>query len=224
VDVTPVLYSFRRCPYAIRARMAIQRSGVRVQLREVKLSSKPPAMLDKSPKGTVPVLVLPDGSVLDESLDIMRWALQQSDPERWLQGSEADAQQALIRLNDGDFKHWLDRYKYADRHPERPADFYRAQAEHFLKALERGLESTAWLAGATPGFVDIAVFPFLRQFSMVDPDWFEQAPYPAVRRWLQRLLGAELFTAVMEKYPPWQPEQSPCVFPNVPSRFRETGT
>ncbi|MEM9314862.1 MAG: glutathione S-transferase [Pseudomonadota bacterium] len=205
----PVLYSFRRCPYAIRARMALAYAGVRVELREVLLRDKPMEMLRLSPKGTVPVLVLEDGRVIDESIDVMRWALQQSDPEGWALGaSRADP---LIEVNDGSFKNQLDRYKYADRYPEKAADDYRDLACAHLETLERRLESTAFLAGDRAGFCDVALLPFIRQFAMVDRGWFDRAPYPALRRWLANWQDGELFTSVMFKLPRWEPGQDPTI-------------
>lgn len=203
----PLLYSFRRCPYAIRARLALRQAGLAVQLHEVSLRDKPAAMLALSPKGTVPVLQLPDGAVLDESLDIMLWALAQSDLDGWLAGAKTvDAEaMALIARNDGPFKALLDRYKYANRHPEFPATHYRdeAVALHLapLDALLAAQSGAArpGLLGTRVSLVDAAIFPFVRQFAAVDADWFATAPLPALRGWLQRWLDSALFQAVMEK-------------------------
>lgn len=213
----PVLYSFRRCPYAIRARMAIAYAGLEVELREVLLRAKPAAMLAASPKATVPVLMLADGRVIDESLDLMHWALDQADPEGWRRDSTINDTTQLIAANDGPFKHWLDRYKYADRHPERSAEWYRQQAEPLLADLEGRLRQHPWLTGASLGLADIALFPFVRQFAAVDDRWFEQAPYPALRAWLSGLVGAELFLQVMAKHTPWKPGDSPSRWP-APAR------
>ncbi|MBT0960441.1 glutathione S-transferase [Denitromonas iodatirespirans] len=201
----PVLYSFRRCPYAIRARLALGQAGVAVELREVVLRDKPAAMLAISPKGTVPVLQLPDGRVIDESLDIMRWALGRHDPENWLTIGDADTQAALIARNDIGFKPLLDRYKYAERFPEKPAAAWRdeAVAVH-LADLDGRLAHAPYLFGATPALADAALFPFVRQFAGVDPAWFDMAPLPALRRWLAGWLGSDLFAAVMKKQPPWR--------------------
>ncbi|NNL57627.1 MAG: glutathione S-transferase [Pseudomonadales bacterium] len=206
----PILYSFRRCPYAIRARMALRYAKQIVELREVVLKNKPAAMLQASAKGTVPVLVLPGGQVLEQSLDIMLWAVTQSDPEHWQLGS--DTQRALIETNDTRFKRQLDRYKYADRHPQHPASFYRAQACTFLSYLNKQLEQQPFLQGQRAGLADIAIFPFVRQFAFVDPDWFAQCSYSALRGWLQQHLGSALFTGVMQKYPAWQPGANPLLF------------
>jgi len=207
----PVLYSFRRCPYAIRARMALVVAGVSVQLREVLLRDKPLAMLETSAKGTVPVLVLPDGQVIDESLDVMSWALAQRDPEHWLQGEGAD--DPLIQACELNFKPWLDRYKYADRYPEQSRGHYRNQAEVFLSDLEGRLSRGGFLVGNQVTLVDVALFPFVRQFAGVDPAWWQGAPYPNLRRWLEHWLASEAFTAVMLKSPPWRPESPSVVFP-----------
>lgn len=200
----PVLYSFRRCPYAMRARMALRYSGIQVDIHEVSLKDKPEAMLQISPKGTVPVLALPNGEVLDESLDIMRWALAQHDPDDWLMtGETASGQEAeaLIANNDGAFKQTLDRYKYAPRFPEHPAEFYRAQGEVFLQALELRLSKTHYLCRERCSLADIAIFPFVRQLVSVDDAWFKQAPYPALANWLKQLVESRLFISIMEKHP-----------------------
>jgi glutathione S-transferase len=204
----PVLYSFRRCPYAIRARLALAHAGVAVELREVALRDKPAAMLVLSPKGTVPVLQLPDGRVLDESLDIMRWALQQRDADGWLARADTSPQAALMTATDGPFKHWLDRYKYFNRFPERSQADYRAETEQCLLApLEALLGQTPWLGGATPCLTDAAIFPFVRQFAGVDADWWATAPWVATRAWLQAWLDSGLFAPVMVKQPLWAAPQ-----------------
>ena len=190
-----VLYSFRRCPYAMRARMALRYSGVPLSIVEVSLKAKPAEMLELSPKGTVPVLVCADGRVIEQSLEIMLWALAQYDPDNWLGPDSA----ALIEENDQVFKVNLDRYKYAIRYPEQPMEHYRAQGAAFLQRLEMMLEHTPYLAGDTLSLADIALAPFVRQFAHVDRDWFEQAPYPRLNTWLEQFLASELFTAVMAK-------------------------
>lgn len=190
-----VLYSFRRCPYAMRARMALRYSGVPLSIVEVSLKAKPAEMLALSPKGTVPVLVCADGRVIEQSLEIMRWALAQYDPDNWLGPDSA----ALIEENDQVFKVNLDRYKYAIRYPEQPMEHYRTQGAVFLQRLEVLLEQTPYLAGDTLSLADIALAPFVRQFAHVDRDWFEQAPYPRLNTWLEQFLASELFTAVMAK-------------------------
>jgi len=188
--------------------MAIRYAGQTVELREVVLQNMPAAMTDISPKATVPVLQLPDGSVIDESLDIMRWALARSDPTGWMTSSGDD----LIEQNDGQFKYDLDRYKYPDRYPEKTATDYRQHAERFLLSLESRLGEGDYLHGNRVRLTDIAIFPFIRQFAFVGREWFEQAPYPAVRRWLHSFLEAELFDGVMLKFEPWHTNNDTVLF------------
>ena len=194
----PILYSYRRCPYAMRARMALSYAGIAVEIREVSLKEKPAHLLQVSPKGTVPVLVLQSGQVIEQSLDIMYWALQQHDADGWLR---EDPQQQLIAENDGSFKQSLDRYKYAIRFPEHSAEYYRQQGELFLEKLEQRLQQNAFLLGNTISVTDIAIFPFIRQFAAVDSAWFEAATYTRLKSWLQHLVESALFESVMAKYP-----------------------
>lgn len=197
----PLLFSYRRCPYAIRARLALWQAGVTVQVHEVSLRDKPAELLRLSPKGTVPVLQLPDGTVLEQSLDIMLWALAQHDPDGWLQVAPMAEMLALITRNDGPFKHLLDRYKYPERHPERSAAEWREEAVHtHLSALEARLQAHPCLFGAHGSLADMALLPFVRQFAQVDRAWFDATPaLPALRAWLQRGLDLPLFAAVMAK-------------------------
>lgn len=196
----PILYSYRRCPYAMRARMALSYAGISVEIREISLKQKPAHMLQVSPKGTVPVLVLAGGQVIDQSLEIMQWALQQHDADGWL---SADPQHValLITENDGSFKQNLDRYKYAVRFPEHAAEDYRQQGELFLAKLELQLQQTSFLLGNKISLADIAIFPFIRQFAAVDANWFESSGYIKLKLWLQHLIDSALFTRVMIKYP-----------------------
>ena len=210
----PILYSFRRCPYAMRARMALAASGAEVMLREVLLKDKPPELVAASPKATVPVLVLSDGRVIEESLDVMQWALVQGDPLVWLEGGALDSD--WISECDGDFKHWLDRYKYAERYPEHTAEDYRQNAEVFIQKLEDRLSVSDWMGGEAAHAVDVALFPFIRQFAGVDPSWWQSAPYPSVRRWLENWLNSALFSAIMAKYPRWESGQAGERFPPDP--------
>ncbi|MEZ5680212.1 MAG: glutathione S-transferase [Erythrobacter sp.] len=197
-----VLYSFRRCPYAIRARMALRVSGLSYEHREVVLRDKPAAMLEASPKGTVPVVVQGDGSVIDESIDIIRWALGQNDPETWLERDDAQ----LIQANDGPFKRNLDRYKYHTRYDDADPGFHRGQCLEHLETLEARLASQPYLRGETRGLADIATFPFVRQFANHDEAWFAAQELPKVQDWLGRLTGSDLFAAIMEKHPKWEPD------------------
>lgn len=199
----PILYSFRRCPYAIRARMAIYYASITVELREVSLANKPEQMLSLSPKGTVPVLQLRD-KVLDESLDVMHWALQQSDPESWLKPELTSQTDQLIASNDQDFKGWLDKYKYWERFPDQSQTYYRSRAEEFIALLEGMLSEYRFLFGYQRSLADIAIFPFIRQFAFVDKDWFDSAPYPNLQKWLEEFLCSDLFLHSMCKQPFWQ--------------------
>ncbi|OOG39769.1 glutathione S-transferase [Polaromonas sp. A23] len=209
----PILYSFRRCPYAMRARLALAISKQPHELREVVLRNKPADMLAASPKGTVPVLVLPGGEVIEESLDIMRWALARNDPAQWLSPPQASQQEmdALIDANDGDFKRYLDRYKYPNRYPQESegdvAGFalkHRSEAAQWLAQLNDRLAS-GWLLGAQASLADMAILPFIRQFARTDADWFAAQPWPRLQSWLAVFEGSELHAGVMAKHPPWEP-------------------
>ncbi|MFC4256467.1 glutathione S-transferase [Altererythrobacter xixiisoli] len=194
----PILYSFRRCPYAMRARMAVLVSGVDYTHREVVLRDKPAAMLAASPKGTVPVLVLAGGQVIDESIDIMRWALARNDPENWLARDDA----GLIAEFDGAFKYHLDRYKYPNRYDLDPLP-HRAAGLAMLVQLADRLTGQDFLHGKERGLSDMALFPFVRQFAATDADWFAEAAPPVVQAWLARLAGSELFERAMIRLPQW---------------------
>jgi len=191
------LYSFRRCPYAMRARMALRYSGVPVEIVEVSLKAKPAAMLAISPKGTVPVLEA-DGRVIDESLEIMRWALAQHDPDDWLLDGDSRIAE-LIEANDQVFKVHLNRYKYAERYPEQPMEVYRAEGAVFLQRLDGLLEGRDYLLSDHLSLADVALLPFVRQFAHVDREWFAQTPYVRLQAWLQRFLESDLFTSIMKK-------------------------
>jgi len=196
------LYSFRRCPYAIRARMALKQAGIVFSLVEVSLRQKPQALLELSPKATVPVLHCADGRVLDQSLDIMHWALSQNDPAHWLDTADQPDNVTLLQANDGVFKHWLDRYKYFERYPERTQEAYRDEAVlSMVKPLERRLAQRPYLGGDTAGLTDVAIFPFVRQFAAVEPEWFAASPWTATRDWLSGWTQSDLFTVVMAKTP-----------------------
>ena len=204
----------------MRARMALAASGAEVMLREVLLKDKPAELLAASPKATVPVLVLSDGRVVEESLDVMQWALEYRDPLNWLEGEALDSD--WISACDGDFKHWLDRYKYAERYPEHAAEDYRQNAEAFIQKLEDQLSSTDWVGGDAANAVDVALFPFMRQFAGVDPSWWQQAPYPHVQQWLENWLNSALFSAIMANYPRWESGQPGERFPPSPDQGAAT--
>ena len=197
----PVLYSFRRCPYAMRARMALLVSKIPVRLREVVLRDKPEEMIATSPKATVPVLLLPEGQVIDESLAIMHWALERNDPENWRHDSATET--ALIAEADGPFKENLDRYKYPTRYENVDALEHRAGGLTFLEKLDGLIQASGQLMGARPSLADHAIFPFVRQFANNDRDWFDQLPLSALQKWLSDHLASPLFATTMAKYPQW---------------------
>lgn len=209
----PILYTFRRCPYAMRARLALAVSGTVCAVREVVLRDKPAELLAASPKGTVPVLVLEDGRVVDESLEIMRWALTRNDPEEWLW--PGDAMWPLIAENDGPFKQALDRYKYPARYEGADPLVHRGEALDFLQRLETKLNGGRFLFGDLPSLADAAIFPFVRQFAAVDPTWFAAQPLPGLHGWLAGLLASPLFATVMARWPQWRAGDAEPLFPLV---------
>ncbi|MEM8921774.1 MAG: glutathione S-transferase [Pseudomonadota bacterium] len=213
----PILYSFRRCPYAMRARMALAASGEVCALREVVLRDKPAAMLQASPKGSVPVLVLADGAVVDESLDIMLWTLRRRDPQNWLTPERGDLDEmlALIAANDGPFKHALDRYKYPNRYDNVDPKDERATGLAWLMELSARLDDADYLFGSRPSLADIAIFPFVRQFANTDRDWFDQVIPATLLQWLETWLASEQFTSIMRKYPVWAPGEKELLFSNM---------
>ncbi|MEO0713039.1 MAG: glutathione S-transferase [Pseudomonadota bacterium] len=207
----PVLYSFRRCPYAIRARLALVVSQTQVELREVKLRDKPDAMLEASPKGTVPVLILPDGSVIDESLNVMHWALNQRDPEGWLREDEAEA---LIERNDGLFKYHLDRYKYPNRYDLPSGLHHRDEAAEILFGLDAMIRSNgSAIFGPAYTLADMATMPFVRQFAGVDRAWFDAQSWTGLSAWLEALTCSALFETAMVKRPAWAETGEAFAFP-----------
>jgi glutathione S-transferase len=201
----PILYSFRRCPYAMRARLALIVSDRACELREVVLRDKPQEMLDASPKGTVPVLIDLNGAVLDESIDIMLWALGQHDPEQWLmpQGSVTSMLELIAQFDSG-FKYHLDRYKYAERYPDTDAQAHRTEGSLYLGHLDAQLSKTTYLFGDRAALADMAIAPFVRQFAHTDQAWFNEQPWPQVQTWLAAVLNAEIYTRAMKKYPKWE--------------------
>ncbi len=211
----PILYSFRRCPYAMRARLALWKAEVTCEMREVVLRDKPESLIAYSAKATVPVLVLDGSHVIDESLDIMLWALEQSDPDAWLGSGEAtrEAMLKLIWTNDHDFKMHLDRYKYPNRFEDVDPMHHRAQAERFLSDLNTRLEAHTYLFGEKPLLADWAIGPFIRQFANTNRAWFDESPYVPLKGWLERFLSAPLFQSVMEKYPQWHEGDPPRLVP-----------
>jgi len=214
----PILYSFRRCPYAIRARMAISYSQTAVELREVVLKDKPAQLLEISPKATVPVMQLSNGQVLEESIDIMHWALEINDPQKiHLTDPELFQQDELILENDNQFKQHLDHYKYADRFPEHDAIYYRKKGEIFLKKLDNILKRQDFLMDNKLTVIDLSIFPFIRQFAHVDKAWFDQSQYKHLQKWLSYFLTSDIFISVMYKFDQWKPEDESTVFPIIDS-------
>lgn len=210
----PVLYSFRRCPYAMRARMALLAADIDVELREVVLRDKPQSMIDASPKATVPVLILPDGSVIDESLEIMVWALAENDPLEWLtpESGTLDDMLSLIAQNDGPFKHHLDRYKYHNRYVDADPAEHRRDAEKILNRLDGQLAVGKYLFGSRPALADFAIAPFIRQFANTDNDAFDAMPFVHLQRWLDDFLASSFFERAMTKYDQWHEGDTPIIF------------
>lgn len=204
---TPVLYSFRRCPYCIRAHMALKYASLEIILRNVELSDLPAEALAVSPHATVPSLVIGENDFMDESWDIVKWATQNNDPENWLgvDNEYLNDAEMLVETNDFSFKDDLDHYKYADRHPEHSMEYYRQRCEEFLEELNDMLEENNFLLAEVITIADIAIFPFIRQFAMVDKDWFDKAPYPGLQRWLSFMLDTEWFGEAFKKRDTWEP-------------------
>ena len=212
-EAQPILYSFRRCPYAMRARLAIAASGVQVELREILLRDKAPEFLTSSPKGTVPVLVA-RSKVIEESFDVMRWALAQSDPEQWLD-MPAVGYHWIARC-DGPFKQALDHTKYAVRYPDLDPLHERCQTSEFLKDLDIQIAESEWMFGPDCKLVDMALLPFIRQFANIDKTWFDKQPWPNLQRWLAKFLASERFACIMVKYDKWTAGDTAITFPNEP--------
>ena len=205
----PILYSFRRCPYAMRARLGLASAGITVELREILLRDKAPAFLATSPSATVPCLQT-DTTLIDESLDIMHWALAQNDPEG-LTDMPASGHD-LIASTDGPFKTALDRYKYHTRYDsDREAE--RATASRHLMALNAQLNGHPWLFGSSPRLADLAILPFVRQFAFTDKPWFDAQDWPHLHAWLEGFIASPRFTAIMAKYPKWETGDAPTLFP-----------
>ena len=201
-----ILYSFRRCPYAMRARMGLSTAQIDYEHREVILRDKPAEMLALSPKATVPVLKTKDDQIIDESLDIMLWALKQNDPLNWLGVANLDEMLSVVRLITGDFKTHLDRYKYASRYDETlkrgAVDLHhRAQAVEILQSFENRLADHTYLMGDHVSFADYATFPFIRQFAAVEKAWWDAPALPHIHAWLLELVNSDIFIGIMDKHP-----------------------
>ena len=208
----PILYSFRRCPYAMRARMAIHISGQRCELREVLLRDKPPSMLEYSAKGTVPVLILQDGKVIDESLDVMDWALNLNDPDDWQRSKDKEKTKELIKINDGEFKYHLDRYKYSKRYDNEDPEFHRKKCLKFIESINNELNNSEYIFDDNISYADIVLLPFIRQFRIADIEWFDSLPYDNLKKWLSSFLDSSLLNSIMKKYDLWKEGDKSIVF------------
>ena len=208
----PILYSFRRCPYAMRARMAIHISDQRCEIREVLLRDKPPSMLQYSAKGTVPVLILQDGKVIDESLDVIDWALNLNDPDDWQRSKDKEKTKELIKINDGEFKYHLDRYKYSKRYDNEDPEFHRKKCLKFIESINNELNNSEYIFDDNISYADIVLLPFIRQFRIADLEWFDSLPYDNLKRWLSSFLGSSLLNSIMKKYDLWKEGDKSIVF------------
>ena len=208
----PILYSFRRCPYAMRARMAIHISSQKCEIREVLLRDKPPSMLEYSSKGTVPVLVLQSGEVIDESLDVIDWALNLNDPNNWLRSKENEETKKLIEINDGEFKHHLDRYKYSKRYDNEDPEFHKKKCLKFIESVNNELSNSKYIFDDNISYADIVLLPFMRQFRIADMEWFDSLPYDNLKEWLSSFLNSPLLNSIMKKYDLWKEGDDLIIF------------
>lgn len=211
----PILYSLRQCPYAMRARLGILLAEQQVLLRDIVMTNIPAEMFAASPKGEVPTLVINDASVLDESLDIMIWALKQNDPSNLLYSHQENAFEKMLTLisrNDNAFVEELKKYKAASRYHDAAEGEYRQQCEVFIKHIEELLTKHEFIFGNAPSLVDYAILPFIRQFSRVDRKWYLHSPYPKLRAWLEKHYQNPLFSKAMKKYPQWLDSKEEIVF------------
>lgn len=209
----PILYSFRRCPYAMRARLGLAYSGLKCELREVALKNKPQELRDISPKATVPVLLLPDGTVIEQSLDIIHYALACNDPDGWLYPDKAQVT-AIIQKNDTEFTTVLHKYKYHERYPEgSKTDYLKQTEEVFISWLEETLQNSSYIMGQKISIADIAIFPFIRQWALADEEWFEISTYVHIRKWLESITNTVLYERVMIKHIPWKQGDAVVLFP-----------
>ena len=212
----PILYSFKRCPYAMRARMAIYLSQIVVEHREVSLKNKPKSMMEISPKGTVPVLLLENGDVIDESMDIINWCLETK--SRVFKDILDDSQKAftkkIIKIFDEKFKFHLDRYKYATRYKNVDAVSHRDACLDILKTLDKNINNTKWFFSNNVNKIDISVLPFIRQFRIADPLWFDaNKNIPNIQIWLENFLQSKLLNEVMINFDAWEPNDPIKLFP-----------
>ena len=208
----PILYSFRRCPYAMRARMAIHISGQKCELREVLLRDKPPSMLEYSAKGTVPVLILQDDKVIDESLDVIDWALNLNDPDNWQRSKDTEKTKELIKINDGEFKYHLDRYKYSKRYDNEDPEFHRKRCLKFIESINNELNNSEYIFDDNISYADIVLLPFIRQYRIADIEWFDSLPYNNLKKWLSSFLDSYLLNSIMKKYDLWKEGDEVTIF------------
>ena len=196
----------------MRARMAIHISGQRCELREVLLRDKPPSMLEYSAKGTVPVLILQDGKVIDESLDVIDWALNLNDPDDWQRSKDKEKTKELIKINDGEFKYHLDRYKYSKRYDNEDPEFHRKKCLKFIESINNELNNSKYIFDDNISYADIVLLPFIRQFRIADIEWFDSLPYDNLKKWLSSFLGSSLLNSIMKKYDLWKEGDKSIVF------------
>ena len=207
----PILYTFRRCPYAMRARFAIRSSKIKVEIREIKLKEKPSEFLNLSPKGTVPVLITNSGEVLEESLDIIYWALNKNDPHKWLAKGKLENREIIKLLDDleNKFKPNLDKYKYPSRFSGVDQYFHRDKNLCFLKKLNSYLENNKSLNCEHLSLLDYAIFPFVRQFRNVDQEWFDKLNFIFLNKWINQIIDSKDFSSIMKKFKKWEPNDVP---------------
>ena len=198
----------------MRARMAIAISGQQVEFREVILKDKPPSMIELSPKGTVPVLSLSSGKVIDESLDVIDWALKLNDPDNWLRSNQSKRSSKLIHINDNEFKHHLDRYKYSKRYDNEDPIAHREKCLIFINELEEQLNCSQFLYDDKISALDISILPFIRQFRITDMEWFDSLAKPNTQNWLMKFLESKLFKSIMIKYDKWEEGDEKIFFPS----------
>ena len=192
--------------------MAIHISGQKCELREVLLRDKPPSMLEYSAKGTVPVLILQDGNVIDESLDVIDWALNLNDPDDWQRSKDTKKTKELIKINDGEFKYHLDRYKYSKRYDNEDPEFHRKKCLKFIESINNELNNSKYIFDDNISYADIVVLPFIRQFRIADIEWFDSLPYDNLKKWLSSFLDSSLLNSIMKKYDLWQEGDSLIIF------------
>lgn len=207
----PILYSLRHCPFAMRARLAIFKSQKAVELRDVKLTNKPVSMLVASPKGTVPILVVSSQHIIEESIDVMLWVLQQNDPDNML--DELATAMTFIQRYDREFKPCIEAYKCAKRYHETNLEECRRACEVFIQDLELRLSQHAYVLGEQESIADLAILPFIRQFAKVERPWYVQSSYTHVKRWLNSYLQSAMFNKIMAPNPIWEEGNKGIVFP-----------